>query len=118
MLNNNICLIASFFDTTDEIRKFISSSDIKYEYPKLLLQTDELSLNNYIAQFLNDYTNVNSPETIYPQLITVKKYTDNLDLVYSVQLPINTSLKNSVYFLQTYNVAIIDAYVRKAIQYI
>lgn len=118
MLKNNICLIASFFDTIHETRKFISSSDIKYEYPTIVLQPDELSINNYITKFLKDHTNVNSPETIYPQLITVKKYTDKLDLVYNIHLPVNTSLRNSIYFLQTYNVAIINAYVRKAIQYI
>jgi hypothetical protein len=115
----NICLVASFFDHGLSTRQFISSSSDIYNCPTILLQNDRLSLTEHISKFLYDVTNVVAPETIYTQLIMAKKHDPtHLDLVYSVRLPSDIQLKESEFFLQSYNIAIIHPYVRKAIQYI
>ena len=105
-------------DPNDYTRRFVSSNEQFYSCPRILLSNKEY-LQDCIVNFLKNNTSVLSPETIYTNLVLSKQisYTE-LDLVYNLVLPYDTKIIGSTYFLQTYNLAIINPYARKAIQYI
>lgn len=114
---NNI--IASFYDSKQQTRMFISAEADRYIPPKILIENNELTqLTHNITTFLSTYSNVENPVTLYNSLILAKKVdVAEIDLVYKVELPVNTEVYHP-YFLTSYNISVIHPYVRKAIQYL
>lgn len=119
MLDSYVAIVASFFETHTHNRMFLSTDDNKYCCPRVLITNDSKKIQDYITDYIRDTTLVAHPETISSVLISAKKTEHlELDLVYSVSLPIDSKLKPNMAFLCSHNLAIIDPYVRKALQYV
>lgn len=119
MLNVYIAFVASFFDTSSNTRVFLSSEIDTYSCPKLQILNNSNKIGDYIIEYIRKTTLVDTPETLSPTLISAKKTgLTELDLIYAIFLPIDTKIRTNAVSLCSYNIAIIDPYVRKALQYV
>jgi hypothetical protein len=118
MHDTYINVVANMIDAATYSRFFISADEQRYVCPKFLLPNTTMKMTDIIVDFLRQHTDVEKPETLYYVLLNVKKTTETeLDIVYNVQLPHDTKIL-SPYYLTSYNISVINPYVRKAIQYI
>lgn len=114
MLEVIINFVISVYYTDKQTRFFLSSNKDFFVCPQIRINGDALTMDNYLNNFIQKYTN--EQFAIHHRLLSIKKEYNTITINYSTMLPIDTKVNDID--LISYNVAIIDPLVRKAINYV
>ena len=120
MHNITINLVASVFYTDKQDRLFISSVADYYVPLSMLLDNNHkaYSLNDCLDSMIFKHANINSKYKLSYNLLSLKKQELDLNINYATMLPIDTEIKDGLSYLSSYNIAVINPLVRKAMAYV
>ena len=97
---------------------FLSSNRDYFVCPKIIVQEDTTNINTLLMSLVNDCVVIKNNYRPLFQLLSVNKNNNELNINYATMVPSDTEIKLDKAYLTSYNIAVIDTTVRKALSYV
>jgi len=115
MFNTTIYLYVVSFDLDKDEQCFISISENRFIPLSINLNTDDLSIEEYLETLFEQNISL-AFGWVKTKLLDVVKQKENINIHYSCVVPPDTPLKNCYY--TSANLAIVNRFARKALLYV
>jgi hypothetical protein len=117
MLDIKLNLVASYYDTKNRERVFLSSSSEYFDVLSVNIIEDNKNIVSYLDEILYTRTNTPRSEHYLYNLLSVVKVESTVNINYCVLLPDSIKTNQDTYIIKS-PVATIDPLVRKAMSYV
>ena len=118
MLETNLNLVISIYNMEKRERMFLSTNKEYFVCPRIMVQENTANINTLLLTLINDCIIMKNNYRPLFQLLSVNKNNNELNINYATMIPIDTELKLDKAYLTSYNIAVIDTTVRKALSYV